>query len=88
MDEKSIQELRDCIDLIDEQIITLINKRMELSKSIGSLKKELDLSIIQDDRWGDVLKNIKHNCKKLNMDYSFIKDIYDIIHKESIKNQK
>ena len=37
-----LQQLRERIDALDDQLLTILNERMELVKSVGDLKIELE----------------------------------------------
>ncbi|MBQ3885784.1 MAG: chorismate mutase, partial [Ruminococcus sp.] len=54
-----LKQLRDGIDDIDSQILTLFMKRMELCKSVADYKKEHNLPIFQGGREQQVIDRIK-----------------------------
>lgn len=85
---KKLKKLRKKIDKIDKKIISLLSDRMKVSQNIGLIKKENSIDIIQNNRW----KNITDNIEKMSIDKElnpvFVSEIYELIHKESINNQK
>ncbi len=51
-----LDDLRDDMKTITQQIISLINKRMEIAKEIGEIKSELNLNVV-DDKVEQEIKN-------------------------------
>jgi chorismate mutase len=78
---------RQSIDSIDFQLIELLAKRMEIVKQIGEYKILNNLSVFQVERWKNIVKSRLQLAKDLNLDASFIKNILQIIHNESIEIQ-
>jgi chorismate mutase len=54
-----ISDWRDKIDALDEQIVTLINKRAEAAKAIGELKRQSALPIYEPQREQHVFEHVK-----------------------------
>ncbi|MEO0312116.1 MAG: hypothetical protein RIQ89_1773 [Bacteroidota bacterium] len=82
-----LDELRNRIDQIDETILELISKRMELARQIGIYKKENGITILQVERWNKILATrIKSGALK-ELSESFIIESYKLIHDESIRQQ-
>ena len=53
-----LQQLRQKIDDIDEELIRLFAQRMEVSKAIGAYKKERDLPIFVPQREREKLADV------------------------------
>jgi chorismate mutase len=82
-----IEDLRYKIDECDDEIINILEKRMELVNHIGLYKKENNMTILQPGRWDQVLnKSIKKGVKG-NLKKDFISLIFKAIHQESINIQ-
>ena len=60
---------------------------MKLSNQIGEYKKKNDVTILQVNRWEEVLNKRIILGEAMKLDKSFIEDIIKLIHKESIRNQ-
>lgn len=61
-DERSqseIDDLRQRIDWLDEQIVRLLNARAECALQVGHLKKQLGMEIYQPGRELEVLGNVQ-----------------------------
>lgn len=51
---KSLENLRAQIDVIDNQIIELLGKRMKSADGIGELKKSKNVAVLQSKRWNEI----------------------------------
>lgn len=86
-DETKLQIFRKEIDIIDDEILKLIAKRMSVSEKIGEYKKEQKVAVLQMDRWKQVLEDHINKGARLGLSAESVKDIFEIIHKESIGRQ-
>ena len=73
-----LEELRKQIDEIDEQIVSLLAKRMKVVKTVGQLKMKNNIPILDKSRWQKIIKSKK----------GYIKKIWEIIHKEALRIEK
>ena len=64
-----LQQLRQKIDAIDEEMIRLFCLRMEVSKAIGAYKKERNLPIFVPEREQEKLMDIADRAGELS-DYA------------------
>jgi chorismate mutase len=87
VDEVVLQNYRKDIDEIDDELLNLIAKRMNISEKIGDFKKEHKVAVLQMDRWKSVLEDHINKGVKLGLDKDSVKEIFEIIHKESIDRQ-
>ena len=82
-----LEELRGRIDIYDEQLIEVLEKRMNVAKSIARCKKENNITILQTKRWAEVVqKNVSLGEKK-GLTNTFVNDMLRLIHQESINHQ-
>lgn len=82
-----LHELRSQIDSIDEELLSLLAKRSEISTKIGVVKKENNLTVLQLDRWNTILSNYIEKGKNLGLNGEIVKEIFELIHKDSIDRQ-
>ena len=61
--EERIAELRGQIDEIDRQLIELFERRMDVSREIGAVKREHNLGIRNERRELEVKANCRACCK-------------------------
>ena len=85
--DRILEQYREEVDSIDNQMIELLAQRMEIIKLIGEYKKDKNISIFQLRRWEQILKTRNLLGKELGLNDSFIKKILQIVHKESIDIQ-
>ena len=76
------------IDEIDEKLLQLLAKRIELAFKIGQIKKQKNISIVDKSRWQNVLSKAILKSEELDLSKDFIKKLFNLIHKYSIKIQK
>ena len=62
--DKRILELRQLIDELDEDIIFLLKKRMEISKEVGRLKEELDIPVEDKNRENEIIERLTQQAGK------------------------
>lgn len=84
---EKLAEMRCEIDRIDTELLTLLSKRMQLSRAIGTHKKEYGLSAVQAQRYTELLDNRARKGAELNLDPDFVKAVLRIIHDESVRLQ-
>ena len=82
-----LSEMRHQIDQADRDILEAIHRRMELVERVGEYKKEHDLAILDMERWNNVFETRPVWGKKLNLDEPFVKDLFQLLHQASIKEQ-
>ena len=73
---EDIKQLRKRIDEIDKQILQSLSKRIEICKSIGSVKKKHGISIQDLPRENDVYAHIKEKAADLGLDSVQVEAIY------------
>lgn len=56
---RSLDELRDDIDRVDEVLVRLLNERARVACEIGKLKKELGVDVYQPAREKQVLAHVR-----------------------------
>jgi len=82
-----IARLRTEIGHVDSQIIQDLAERMRWVEEIGRLKQQYNISVLQINRWENLLKDHMAKAKKLNLDMEFIKAVFELIHAQAVKRQ-
>lgn len=85
---QQLEVLRYQIDLIDKKLLEYLLYRQNLVKKIWKIKKKQALNILQKDRWKKVLESRINYWIKLWLSKEFIEAIWNLIHIESINQQK
>lgn len=86
-DELILQNLRKEIDEIDDELLILLSKRMSVSEKIGDFKKQHKVTVLQMDRWKQVMEHHINKGISLGLNDESVKEIFEIIHKDSIDRQ-
>lgn len=81
-------ELRSQIDMYDAQLISLLEKRMNIVQQIGALKREKNVAILQHQRWVELLEQRIAQGQKQGLSSAFLSDIFKVIHQASIEQQE
>lgn len=82
-----LTDLRTEIDELDEELLHLIKKRLDIVDKIGVFKQENNVTVFQLDRWIDILNSRGALAKDLGINESFIVELLKSIHQESIRLQ-
>lgn len=83
----ALATLREQINQIDDELLSLIGQRMKIADKIGQYKKENKITILQTQRWNDILSKAYTKGEKFNLSKDFITKYFDAIHMESINHQ-
>jgi chorismate mutase len=85
-DEKALLFIRQEIDSIDSELISLLESRLNLSLQIGKLKKKMDKDLYDEEREAEILKKIDELA--LIYPKEDLKSIFMEIMKTSLNQQK
>jgi chorismate mutase len=85
--ENMLDTLRSRIDGIDHEIIEILASRMEIVKQIANYKKQNKVTALQINRWTQIMEDRLSIAHKLNLDETFIKIIFQLIHEDSVRQQ-
>lgn len=80
-------EYRLQIDEIDDQILSLIKQRFNITEKIGEWKQQNNVSIFQAKRYDEILKKNEVRSLRYNLDLDLINEIFNIIHEKSVEQQ-
>lgn len=83
----ALATLREQINHIDDELLTLIGQRMKVADKIGEYKKRNNITILQTNRWNDLLARAFKKGEHLGLSKDFIVKYYDAVHMESISHQ-
>jgi chorismate mutase len=75
------------VDEIDDDLLTLIARRMELSEKMAFYKRENNISILQTKRWSEIIERAMLKGKSMGLTDEFIFSFLKSIHQESINHQ-
>ncbi|MEO6490680.1 MAG: chorismate mutase [Ferruginibacter sp.] len=83
----ALTHIREQINQVDDELLLLIGRRMKLADKIGEYKRENNITILQSNRWNEILSNAYSKGEKLGLSKEFIKLYFDAVHLESINHQ-
>lgn len=82
-----ISRYRTLLDDIDDELMRLIIKRMQISREIGAVKKEKGLTVFQPFRYNETMQRFAEKGVTDTMDIEAMKNLFEAIHAESIRLQ-
>jgi chorismate mutase len=65
----------------------LIAKRMQIAREIGEIKREKGLAVFQPFRYNESMERFAAESALHSLDVEAMKDIFEVIHSESIRQQ-
>ena len=83
-----LSDYRSQINFLDNQLIELLGQRMQVADKIGTVKKENNVAVLQNKRWGEIIQNMLEKGDKNGLSNNFIDQIFKAIHQESIDRQE
>ncbi|MCG2460548.1 bifunctional 3-deoxy-7-phosphoheptulonate synthase/chorismate mutase type II [Flavobacteriaceae bacterium F89] len=83
-----LSQLRAQIDMIDNQLIDILGKRMKTSDQIGALKKQRNVAVLQTNRWNTILGKMILEGEAKGLSEEFVLRLFKAIHQESINHQE
>ncbi len=82
-----LDRLREQINYIDEELLSLISNRMNVARQIGDIKKNNKVTVLQTSRWSEILDRALSKGASIGLSADFIRSYMDAIHMESIRIQ-
>ena len=85
--ENQLDVLRNRIDAIDSELLETLSSRVEIVKQIGKYKKDNNVTALQINRWTQLMENRVNLGKNLDLNETFIKILFQLIHEDSVRMQ-
>lgn len=82
-----LEELRDDVQDLDQQIIDLLHERMSLATRIGEIKRENNVAIFDKDQFKKVRKRFTKSAQENGLNKGFAKTVINAVHEESVRMQ-
>lgn len=83
----ALEKLRQQINHLDDELMQILSQRMSIAEKIGEYKKNNDITILQTNRWNEILERAFKKGEKLSLSKEFITKYFDAVHMESINHQ-
>jgi chorismate mutase len=82
-----LADLRNSIDKIDDLVIQKMAERMQIVEQIGNYKRDNNITILQVNRWDEILNKRTSYARALKLSTEFAEKLLELIHSESIRKQ-
>jgi len=82
-----LQTMRQLIDEIDDELLRALARRMEVVERIGEYKREHNVTILQIERWLEILRTRTAAGDTLGLDRDIVAELCQLLHKASIRRQ-
>lgn len=80
--------LREQIDQLDDQIMQTMAARMKISEQIGSYKRDNNVTILQVNRWEEIVETRVAQGNAMGLSEDFVSNLLKLVHGESIQVQQ
>jgi len=85
--KNTLARLRKQIDLLDDELMDVLEKRMRIAEEIGRYKKANNITIFQNTRWNEIVGKRLAQALEKDLSQEFVDKVFRAIHQESIKKQ-
>ncbi|MBX2967312.1 MAG: bifunctional 3-deoxy-7-phosphoheptulonate synthase/chorismate mutase type II [Cyclobacteriaceae bacterium] len=83
----SLSLFREQIDLLDDEIMQKLAARMKISEKIGQFKKDNQITILQVNRWEEIIHTRVALGLAMGLNEDFSREMLKLVHQESIQVQ-
>ena len=84
----ALEKLRQQINHLDDELMQILGQRMRIAEQIGKYKRDNNITILQTNRWNEILERAFKKGDKIGLSKEFITRYFDAVHMESINHQK
>ncbi|MCX6295360.1 MAG: chorismate mutase [Bacteroidetes bacterium] len=85
--KNKLEQLSESINKTDEDLLQVLMNRMQMVEKIGVYKKENNVTILQTNRWENLLNERLNSASMMGLCEEFVRSLYLLIHEESIRKQ-
>ena len=82
-----LDQLRSRIDALDTELMELLLARTKIVTQIAEYKKHNNVMALQINRWTQMMNNRVEIAKRLNLNETFVKIMFQLIHEDSVRQQ-
>ncbi len=84
----ALEKLRQQINQLDDELMQILGQRMRIAEQIGQYKKDNNITILQTNRWNEIIERATKKAAQIGLSREFITRYFDAVHMESINHQK
>jgi len=85
--DSRLEDFRRQIDRLDNELLHILSLRSSVVQKIAQTKVENSVTALQRHRFDQLMKERMDAGKDLQLDTDYVKEIFDAIHEQSIKEQ-
>jgi chorismate mutase len=85
--QSHLEKFRQQINQLDDELLQVLATRMKVAEKIGEYKKENNITILQTNRWNEILERAIAKGNKMGLTDDFVTKYMDAVHMESIHHQ-
>lgn len=82
-----IHDIREKVATLDDRLFDILGERMNLSEQVGKLKRENNITILQQEHWKKIINYRLEKSDDYGLTPKFVRQLMDAIHQESIRHQ-
>ncbi len=82
-----LEKLRQQINHLDDELMQILGQRMKVADKIGEYKRNNAVTILQTNRWNEILERAYRKGDNLGLSKEFVTRYLDAVHMESINHQ-
>lgn len=82
-----LEKLRAGIDILDDNILDLVVERMKIVDDISVIKRANNMTVLQPDRWEDILHKVTDGAIERGLDPDFVDELFKLVHQAAIDRQ-
>lgn len=79
----TLESYRKEIDTIDEELITLLKKRLSIAEKIGMYKKSKNIDVLDKSREHEIIEKLNNKAKEHNLSEKLLKEIWQLLFEAS-----
>ncbi len=84
---ENLTQLRQQIDILDNDLLEVLSKRLAVCREIGRYKREHRMPVVQPNRYNDILHQRISDAARLGLGEDFLRSVLLAIHDESVRQQ-
>lgn len=84
----ALDSLRQQINQLDNEMLQLLGRRMQVAEQIGRYKRDNNITILQTGRWQEIVEKACQQGEQAGLSREFITRYLEAVHMESINRQK
>lgn len=85
---QELLKFRDSIDSIDEEILTALARRFEVTERVGKLKAQHGLESVDPVREQEKLQRLRVSAEQKGLDSSLVHELFQRVFNEVVKNHR